>query len=121
VIDARSQSNTPSASAAKPGSLADSAPETAAHAAKSAYLARAEKLVLDEREASNNRVFSIWMKPIPERVTSGHAIEGIQITDTAPDGGMRLSCWLRKARGWSLPSPTGPSATRSIGWARSRR
>jgi DNA replication ATP-dependent helicase Dna2 len=67
-------------------------------AAKSTYLARAEKLVLDEREASNNRIFSIWMKPIPERVLGGHAIEGIQITGNAPDGGIQLSCALNQSR-----------------------
>ena len=63
-----------------PALSGDAAPS---RAALSAYLARAEKLVLDEREASRNQVFSIWMKPIPERVAGGHAIEGIQITGTA--------------------------------------
>ena len=78
-----------------PALSGDAAPS---RAALSAYLARAEKLVLDEREASRNQVFSIWMKPIPERLAGGHAIEGIQITGTASAGGIHLSCARNQAR-----------------------
>ena len=78
-----------------PALSGDAAPS---RAALSAYLARAEKLVLDEREASNNRVFSIWMKPIPERVAGGHAIEGIQISETPSGGGIQLTCARNQSR-----------------------
>jgi hypothetical protein len=99
VTDARSQSNTPSAPAANPDQLADSDPESAPdRPSPASYLARAEKLVKDEREASKRRVFSIWMKPIPERVASGHAVEGVRITGTAPDGGIHLSCARNQSR-----------------------
>ena len=79
MTETRSQTDAASPSSDKLGLLPDSAPRTNANRAEmAAYLARAEKLVLDEREASNNRVFSIWMKPIPERVAGGHAIEAFR-------------------------------------------
>jgi DNA replication ATP-dependent helicase Dna2 len=99
VTETRSQTDAASPSSDKLGLLPDSAEETDPNrAAMAAYLARAEKLVRDEAEASRNRVFAIWSKPIPERVGTGHAIEGIAITRTAAEGGIHLKCAQNRSR-----------------------
>jgi len=99
VTDARSQTDAAPQSGDRLGVLPDSTPEPEPNRAEmAAYLARAEKLVMDEREASRNRVLAIWSKPIPERVASGHAIEGLEITQTDPDGGIHLKCSRNQSR-----------------------
>ncbi|MFV2044050.1 MAG: AAA domain-containing protein [Anaerolineales bacterium] len=62
------------------------------------YLARAEKLVIDEREASRRRIYGIWSKPIPDRVASGHAIEGLEISKAAADNRIHLTCGRNQSR-----------------------
>jgi len=63
-----------------------------------AYLSGAEKPVRDEAGASKDRRFAIASKAIPQRVATGHAVEGLEITHTAADGGHHLKCIPSQAR-----------------------
>src|SRR3990172_588694 len=68
------------------------------HERKAAFLRSMEKLVVGERAATEQRVFRIWSKPIPERVASGYAIEGVEISRSADSGMIRLAFARNQSR-----------------------
>ncbi len=63
-----------------------------------AYLERLRELIVDERETNKHTIHRTWSMPIPERVSKGYAIEGIEIGEMGRDGSVRLRCVRNQSR-----------------------